>query len=144
MVGPIFSLKWSKSGNQLLSGSVDTTAIVWDAHTGTSSSSSFFLLPLLDFFSLFLREWVVVDLMLLCDRLGGLVFPHGAFTLLGQVKQQYRLHSAPALDVDWCGENRFASCSSDFKIYVCDIGTVLFCLFSLPFNRILITSYRMW
>jgi transducin (beta)-like 1 len=32
--GPIFSLKWSKKGDMLLSGSVDKTAIVWDAKTG--------------------------------------------------------------------------------------------------------------
>jgi len=32
--GPIFSLKWNKSGDSLLSGSVDKTAIIWDAQTG--------------------------------------------------------------------------------------------------------------
>ena len=29
-IGPIFSLKWNKSGNFLLSGSYDKTTIVWD------------------------------------------------------------------------------------------------------------------
>ena len=33
-VGPIFSLKWNKTGALLLSGGVDKTAIVWDAVTG--------------------------------------------------------------------------------------------------------------
>jgi hypothetical protein len=32
--GPIFSLKWNKKGSYLLSGSVDRTAILWDAKTG--------------------------------------------------------------------------------------------------------------
>ena len=32
--GPIFSLKWNKKGDFLLSGSVDKTAIVWDIKTG--------------------------------------------------------------------------------------------------------------
>ena len=32
--GPIFSLKWSRKGTLLLSGSADKTAVVWDAHTG--------------------------------------------------------------------------------------------------------------
>eukprot|EP00958_Prasinococcus_capsulatus_P014923 scaffold1575_cov352-Prasinococcus_capsulatus_cf.AAC.11 len=32
--GPIFSLKWNKKSDLLLSGSVDKTAIVWDARTG--------------------------------------------------------------------------------------------------------------
>lgn len=32
--GPIFSLKWNKTSNYLLSGSVDHSVIVWDAKTG--------------------------------------------------------------------------------------------------------------
>ncbi len=32
--GPIFSLKWNKQGDLLLSGSVDKTAIIWDGATG--------------------------------------------------------------------------------------------------------------
>jgi WD40 repeat protein len=32
--GPIFSLKWNKKGTCLLSGSVDRTAILWDAKSG--------------------------------------------------------------------------------------------------------------
>lgn len=32
--GPIFSLKWNKKGDYLLTGSVDKTAIVWDIKTG--------------------------------------------------------------------------------------------------------------
>ena len=32
--GPIFSLKWNKKGDLLLSGSVDKTAIIWDVKSG--------------------------------------------------------------------------------------------------------------
>ena len=32
--GPIFALKWNKKCDLLLSGSVDKTAIIWDAKTG--------------------------------------------------------------------------------------------------------------
>jgi len=32
--GPIFTLKWNKNGDLLLSGSVDKTAIIWDAKSG--------------------------------------------------------------------------------------------------------------
>lgn len=32
--GPIFSLKWNKAMDSLLSGSVDRTAIIWDPNTG--------------------------------------------------------------------------------------------------------------
>ncbi len=31
---PIFSLKWNRKGNLLLSGSVDKTAIIWDTKSG--------------------------------------------------------------------------------------------------------------
>lgn len=33
-MGPIFALKWNKKGDSLLSGSVDKTAVVWDAKSG--------------------------------------------------------------------------------------------------------------
>lgn len=32
--GPIFSLKWNKKGDYLLTGSCDKTAIVWDVKAG--------------------------------------------------------------------------------------------------------------
>lgn len=32
--GPIFSLKWNKKGDLLLTGSLDRTAIVWNAKAG--------------------------------------------------------------------------------------------------------------
>lgn len=48
--GPIFSLKWNQQGNLVLSGSADTTTIVWDPATGEMkqqfelhSCKSFFL-----------------------------------------------------------------------------------------------------
>lgn len=49
--GPIFSLKWNQQGNLVLSGSADTTTIVWDPATGEMkqqfelhSCKSFFLI----------------------------------------------------------------------------------------------------
>jgi transducin (beta)-like 1 len=71
--GPIFALKWNKASTLLLSGSVDKTAIVWDAATGA-------------------------------------------------VKQHFRLHKAPTLDVDWRDDDSFASCSTDRMVYVCRLG----------------------
>ena len=32
--GPIFSIKWNKSGDYLLSASVDKSTIIWDTKTG--------------------------------------------------------------------------------------------------------------
>ena len=97
--GPIFALKWNKSGNYILvsflqccncrvqkffwvltidsvlcqfalqSAGVDRTTIIWDSHTGKH-------------------------------------------------KQQFAFHSAPALDVDWQSDESFASCSTDKCIHV--------------------------
>ena len=47
--GPIFSLKWNTAGDLLLSGSVDKTAIVWDAATGVVKQQfAFHYAPTLD------------------------------------------------------------------------------------------------
>lgn len=32
--GPIFSLKWNRDGNLILSGSADASTVVWDPETG--------------------------------------------------------------------------------------------------------------
>lgn len=47
--GPIFALKWNKKGDSLLSGSVDKTAIVWDAKSGEPRQTfDFHTAPTLD------------------------------------------------------------------------------------------------
>jgi len=47
--GPIFALKWNKSGNYILSAGVDRTTIIWDAHTGKSKQQfAFHNAPALD------------------------------------------------------------------------------------------------
>lgn len=37
--GPIFSLKWNRKGELLLTGGVDKSAIVWDIRTGEARQS---------------------------------------------------------------------------------------------------------
>eukprot|EP00884_Botryococcus_braunii_P016585 jgi/Botrbrau1/360/Bobra.110_2s0018.1 len=71
--GPIFSLKWNKTRDYLLSGSVDKTAVVWDGRNG-------------------------------------------------KMIQQFEFHTAPTLDVDWRDQNCFATCSTDRKIVVWELG----------------------
>ncbi|CAB3989240.1 F-box-like WD repeat-containing TBL1XR1 isoform X1 [Paramuricea clavata] len=43
-------------------------------------------------------------------------------TTTWQVKQQFSLHQAPTLDIDWQNTNTFASCSPDKSIHVCKVG----------------------
>jgi transducin (beta)-like 1 len=40
----------------------------------------------------------------------------------GAVRQAFRFHSAPTLDVDWRDDDTFASCSTDTAIHVCRLG----------------------
>jgi transducin (beta)-like 1 len=47
--GPIFALKWNKSGNYILSAGVDRTTIIWDAETGQHKQQfAFHSAPALD------------------------------------------------------------------------------------------------
>ena len=47
--GPIFALKWNKSGNYILSAGVDRTTIIWDADTGKAKQQfAFHSAPALD------------------------------------------------------------------------------------------------
>ncbi|XP_028403257.1 F-box-like/WD repeat-containing protein TBL1X [Dendronephthya gigantea] len=43
-------------------------------------------------------------------------------TTTWQVKQQFSLHQAPTLDIDWQNTSTFASCSPDKTIHVCKVG----------------------
>jgi len=47
--GPIFALKWNKTGNYILSAGVDKTTIIWDANTGSCTQQfAFHSAPALD------------------------------------------------------------------------------------------------
>mmetsp|Transcript_15883 Transcript_15883/g.45459 ORF Transcript_15883/g.45459 Transcript_15883/m.45459 type:complete len:576 (+) Transcript_15883:120-1847(+) len=96
--GPIFSLKWNKQGNLLLSGSVDKTAIVWDVNAGRAAGAN----------------------------AAAAAQPSPASqNVSNNILQQYSLHAAPTLDVDWRTNDSFATCSTDTMIYVCKLGETL-------------------
>ncbi|CAN0018476.1 unnamed protein product, partial [Choristocarpus tenellus] len=40
----------------------------------------------------------------------------------GEVKQQFRFHEAPTLDVDWKDDVTFATCSTDKAIHILIVG----------------------
>lgn len=108
--GPIFSLKWNKKGDFLLSGSVDKTAIVWDTKTWECKQQFEFhsgIISMLD--CLFLTDlsfFIAIDLF-------DWIQPKLAYTCF---------YVAPTLDVDWRNNSSFATCSTDNMIYVCKIG----------------------
>ena len=99
--GPIFSLKWNEEGKYLLSGSVDKTAIVWDVGLGKDKDAE------------------------MSDGGGNKPSGSDAGASRGSILQQYSLHNAPTLDVDWRTNDSFATCSTDTQIYVCKIGATL-------------------
>jgi len=110
----VTTLDWNSSGTRLATGCYDGVARIWDLDGRLVQELTHHTGPI---FSL---KWSKNGQMLLSGSVDQTAIVWEAST--GQVKQQYKLHAAPTLDVDWCSDARFASCSSDFKIFVCDIG----------------------
>jgi transducin (beta)-like 1 len=108
--GPIFSLKWNKSGNYLLSGSVDKTAIIWDAKTGEVKQQ-------FEFHSGVALSPLPASL----DSWADLPPTNFLFFFFFLFSSSF-LCSAPTLDVDWKSDTCFATCSTDKMIYVCELG----------------------
>lgn len=110
--GPIFSLKWNKKGDYLLSGSVDKTAIVWDLKNGDWKQQ-------FEFHS-GIRLKVFIQLLT--------TFFTSPFNISTTLYVDYMLTvrkqctSAPTLDVDWRNNVSFATCSTDNMIFVCKVG----------------------
>ena len=106
--GPIFSLKWNKKGDYILSGSVDKTAIVWDVKTSEWKQQ-------FEFHSgAYFSSIVYIMNSANCIELLILLWQHVNFSKW--------LFSAPTLDVDWRNNVQFATCSTDTMIYVCKVG----------------------
>lgn len=101
--GPIFSLKWNKKGDSILTGSVDKTAIVWDAKSGDWKQQ-------FEFHSgIALSNWH--------DKAYIFYWYH----IMKHVWCIWYF-AAPTLDVDWRNNVSFATCSTDSTIYVCKVG----------------------
>ena len=104
--GPIFALKWNKSGNYILSAGKRNFKIVCKL---TSTKTSQKIVNLNKVYKIILtgvdRTTIIWD------------------SKDGAAKQQFAFHSAPALDVDWQTDDSFASCSTDKCIHVCKLGS---------------------
>jgi transducin (beta)-like 1 len=112
--GPIFSLKWNKKGDYLLSGSVDKTAglalfTTLFCSQNTSCYGSQYVTNL---------AWQPV-----CNQSGSPCNQSDAWECrpystaivwdakTGEAKQQFAFHTAPTLDVDWRNNVSFATSS---------------------------------
>ena len=69
--GPIFSLKWNKKGDLLLSGSVDKTAIIWDGRTGEVKQQFEFHTGI---WQLIIKQTIVASLMSMVRTEAQIVF----------------------------------------------------------------------
>ena len=110
----VTTLEWSPNGKFLATGSYDGVARVWDHEGNIVYTLNQHKGPI---FSL---KW----------SKGGAYLLSGSYdktTIVwdmagGTLKQQFNYHTAPALDVDWNGDDVFASCSTDKSVVICKVG----------------------
>jgi transducin (beta)-like 1 len=110
----VTTLDWNGTGNMLATGSDDGKARVWNDQGVLLNTLSQHEGPI---FSL---KWNKTGDSLLSASVDKSAIVWDPMT--GLVKQQFKLHTAPTLDVDWKDNNTFATCSTDDKIYVCKLG----------------------
>lgn len=110
----VVCLDWNSRGTTLASGCFDGRVRLWNggrctttltSHTGPLSA----------------LKWNKKNDMLLTAGVDGRVTLVDGST--GKSKQQWSLHTAPVLDVDWRNDTSFASCSMDRQVLVCTVGS---------------------
>jgi len=109
--GPIFALKWNKTGNYILSAGVDRTTIIWDAATGTSKQQfSFHSAPALDV------DWKSEESFASCSTDKQI-----HVCQLGKEKpiKSFQGHTNEVNAIKWDPQGKFlASCSDDMTLKV--------------------------
>lgn len=118
----VTTLDWAPSGAQLATGSSDGRARVWTAQGqllvtlggGGAGGGAAHEGPI------FALKWNRSSTLLLSGSVDKSAIVWDAVT--GALRQRFRLHSAPMLDVDWRDDETFATCSTDKAILVCRLG----------------------
>jgi len=110
----VTTLDWKGDGSQLATGSYDGQARIWHKDGRLRATLTQHNGPI---FSL---KWNKSGSYLLSGSVDTTAVVWDAEQ--GTVKQQFKFHSAPTLDVDWKDDTTFASCSTDQCIHVCTIG----------------------
>ncbi|KAJ3123686.1 Transducin (beta)-like 1 X-linked receptor 1 [Nowakowskiella sp. JEL0407] len=110
----VMALEWDPTGTLLASGTYDGQVRIWTKegklkykmirHTG----------------AIFGIKWNMAGTLLLTGSLDSTAVVWD--TLTGEVKQQFKFHTASTLDVDWSDNETFATCSSDKTICICKVG----------------------
>mmetsp|Transcript_65853 Transcript_65853/g.155556 ORF Transcript_65853/g.155556 Transcript_65853/m.155556 type:complete len:464 (-) Transcript_65853:40-1431(-) len=110
----VTTLDWNLDGSLLATGSYDGNARIWSQQGVLQMTLKKHTAPI---FSL---QWSKDGEMLLSGSVDKSAVVWDAKT--GEAKQQFCLHTAPTLDVDWGLHNVFATCSTDKTIFVCRVG----------------------
>ena len=110
----VTTLDWNPAGSLLATGSYDGQARIWDDNGNLKVTLAQHVGPI---FSL---KWNKAGDSLLSGSVDKTAIVWDAHS--GTVKQQFAFHEAPTLDVDWKDNTTFASCSTDRKVFVCELG----------------------
>jgi len=109
--GPIFALKWNKSGNYILSAGVDRTTIIWDADTGKAKQQfAFHSAPALDV------DWQSDDSFASCSTDKSI-----QVCRLGEESpiKSFHGHTNEVNAIKWDPQGKFlASCSDDMTLKI--------------------------
>jgi transducin (beta)-like 1 len=106
----VATLDWNREGTLLATGSYDGQARIWSKDGELRNTFNKHKGPI---FSL---RWNKKGDCLLSGSVDKTAIIWDAKT--GVSKQQFEFHSGPILDVDWCNNVSFATCSTDKMIYV--------------------------
>lgn len=110
----VTTLDWNCQGSMLATGSYDGLARIWDENGVLRNTLKKHVGPI---FSL---KWNKRADSLLSGSVDKTAIVWDPIT--GDIKQQFEFHTAPTLDVDWKDDTTFATCSTDRKVFVCELG----------------------
>ena len=110
----VTTLDWDPTGKLLATGTFDGQARIWDQDGALVSTLKAHTGPI---FSL---KWNKSGSALLSGSVDKTAIVWDPSN--GTVKQQFKFHTDPTLDVDWRDDDTFATCSTDKSIHVCQLG----------------------
>jgi transducin (beta)-like 1 len=110
----VTTLDWDPSGKFLATGTFDGQARIWNQQGELVSTLKLHTGPI---FSL---KWNKSGSALLSGSVDKTAIIWDPLT--GNLKQQFKFHTDPTLDVDWRDDDTFATCSTDKSIHVCQLG----------------------
>lgn len=110
----VTTLSWNPSGQYIATGCYDGCARIWSVKGELKHTLRCHKGPL---FSL---KWNKEGSKILSGSVDASTAVWDGET--GSLVKQFKFHNAPTLDVDWCNNTTFASCSTDKMIYMCSIN----------------------